>query len=264
MEVIKHRQQTPVDLIGLERQLSELLKEKGKYDQNHIMVLFKMYSYPPGLIQLYEEMNLTEEMLNYYIAQRDSKGILNLCQKKGQNESNLWVQALKYFAQSGSKNEIKTILSQIQNIQSLSPSLILNILSQDNPIDLETVREYFLYKLEQDKKEIDSDQLKVDSNTSKAREHRQYYYQLKTQAKKFQETNCAHPNCDHQVTLPSVHFLCGHSFSENCLTNLLDEERDNKGQLVCARCSKDHSYIKEQKKDYDSQIEDTTTFFDNL
>lgn len=51
----------------MENRINELLKEKNKYDENHLLVLFKMYDYSTGLIYLYEEMRLTEEMLNYYI-----------------------------------------------------------------------------------------------------------------------------------------------------------------------------------------------------
>lgn len=43
-------------------------------------------------------MNLKEELLNYYINDKNSMEILNICQKYGDTETNLWVQALKYFA----------------------------------------------------------------------------------------------------------------------------------------------------------------------
>lgn len=41
---------------------------------------------------------------------------------------------------------------------------------------------------------------------------------LKTQAQTFQETKCG--TCGSQLSNPSVHFMCGHSFHENCLESL--------------------------------------------
>lgn len=44
------------------------------------------------------------------------------------------------------------------------------------------------------------------------------YKKLKTQAQTFQETKCG--TCGSQLINPSVHFMCGHSFHENCLESL--------------------------------------------
>ena len=263
-EIIKHRQQKPQQLNELETKIKDLLKDHTKYDQNHLLVLFKMYDYSPGLIYLYKEMSLTEEMLNYYIVQKEKTNVINHCREYGKTETNLWVQAIKYFASSGSSQELRIILDEIKNHQSLSPLLILNILAVDGHIDFETVRDFFIHKLEKERQEIDADQQKVEQNVSKAKDYRQQYYLLKTQAKKFQENKCSHQNCDHQITLPSVHFLCGHSFSEQCLTQNYDEEKDPSGRLQCTRCFKDHNHTKNQKQDYDAQVNDSKQYFDQL
>ncbi len=71
-----------------------LLKENEndrKYDQNHLLVLFKMYSFSPGIIYLCEQMQLREELLNFYINKKESEKIIELCTKHGENETNLWV-----------------------------------------------------------------------------------------------------------------------------------------------------------------------------
>jgi hypothetical protein len=49
--------------------IKKLLNEtdRSKYDENHLLVLFKMYDYSPGVIQLCQNMGLREELLNYYV-----------------------------------------------------------------------------------------------------------------------------------------------------------------------------------------------------
>lgn len=62
-----------------------------------------MYNYSPGIffqsyfktikgiVYLCESMNLREELLNYYINNKNSKEIIKLCEKYGDTETNLWV-----------------------------------------------------------------------------------------------------------------------------------------------------------------------------
>jgi len=38
---------------------------------------------------------------------------------------------------------------------------------------------------------------------------------MKTTAKPFLSNNCSH--CQNGLTFPSIYFMCGHSFHENCL-----------------------------------------------
>lgn len=90
-----------MDLLESESQIIKMLKDdqyKDKYDKNHLLVLFKMYNFAPGIIHLCEELNLREELLNFYISNKEANKIIELCNLHGKTETNLWVQALKYFA----------------------------------------------------------------------------------------------------------------------------------------------------------------------
>ena len=78
---MKHRQQKDHKIYEIDSKITELLKpeNKKKFDENHILVLFKMYNYSPGIIYLCEQMNLREELLNYYIQNQNSEKIIELC-----------------------------------------------------------------------------------------------------------------------------------------------------------------------------------------
>lgn len=53
---MKHRQQKDHKIFEIDTKISELLKaeNKKKFDENHLLVLFKMYNYSPGIIYLCE------------------------------------------------------------------------------------------------------------------------------------------------------------------------------------------------------------------
>lgn len=160
---------------------------------------------------------MRDDLLNFYISRKNDEEIIDLCQKYGAEEVNLWIHALKYFAKPENKREtlIPKILKYLEQIHTLSPLLILSILSKNKNIEYKYVKDFFLNKLKQDKASIDKDREIVAKKTKKANESRAEYRKLKTTAKTFQSNHCA--QCLNSLSFPSVHFMCGHSFHENCL-----------------------------------------------
>ncbi len=111
-------------------------------------MLFKMHHFDPGIIYLCEKLQLHEELLQFYI-DREHKNkdddIIAHCQKSWKTYgTNLWVQALKYFISHPNKvDRIPDILEKITDVDTLSPLLVLNILSQNGNIPFEKVSKYF-------------------------------------------------------------------------------------------------------------------------
>ena len=64
----------------------------------------------------------------------------------------------------------------------------------------------------------------IKKNIRLADESRTDFRKLKTTAKPFLSNNCV--QCQNGLTFPSMHFMCGHSFHENCLG----------GDKECSRC----------------------------
>ena len=68
---------------------------------------------------------------------------------------------------------------------------------------------------------------------------------MKTTAKVFQAQKCS--ICKQTLSLPSIHFMCGHSFHENCL----DIEKEKKD---CILCIFDDSLIIERKDQINKNV----------
>lgn len=49
-----------------------------------------MYKFKPGIIHLYKDLKLKEELLNFYIMTNRGDKIIETC-KEAANETNLWV-----------------------------------------------------------------------------------------------------------------------------------------------------------------------------
>ena len=134
-------------------------------------------------------MKLKEELLNFYIMMNQGDKIIATCIKE-KSETNLWVQALKYFthpdrfadrkSKEDTEQKLKLILDNIQSLNTLSPLLVLNILAKNKNVEFKIVKDFFIKKLEEDRAQIEKDRLIVDKNTNEAKEHREEYMKLKT------------------------------------------------------------------------------------
>lgn len=95
-----------------------------------------MYNFDQGIIYLCGQLGMRDDLLNFYISLKKDNEILDLCTTYGHEETNLWIQALKYFAKPENKKEeqIPRILKHLEEIHTLSPLLILSILSKNKNI----------------------------------------------------------------------------------------------------------------------------------
>lgn len=102
---------------------------------------------------------MREELLNFYISIKENSQIIQLCKEHGKKESNLWIQALKYFAKPENEAEhmINEVLREISELQNLSPLLILNILAKNKNVNFQLVKQYFIDKIGKDRKQIEED-----------------------------------------------------------------------------------------------------------
>ena len=84
---------------GYQEKIMDVLRNsEKKYDHNHLLVIFKMYDFDQGIVYLCGLLGMRDDLLNFYINKKKDNEILDLCTTYGHEESNLWIQALKYFA----------------------------------------------------------------------------------------------------------------------------------------------------------------------
>jgi hypothetical protein len=57
----------------------------------------------------------------------------------------------------------------------------------------------------------------VTETNSKIENMREDIKKMKQIAKNFDSSNCSH--CDKPLSLPTVHFMCGHTYHDHCIEN---------------------------------------------
>jgi len=274
-ETLKWRTTADETLARFENNITNLLEAhelEKKFDKNHILVLFKMYKFGPGIVSLCEKMGLREELLDYYIERGDFGKTIELCKDHGDSEINLWVQALKYFStlskerrsytdeRGETRSMITDALTYIQRIDSLSPLLVLNILRNAKDLSMGEIKGYFRKKLEENTMDALRSFTMVREHTENTEKSRAEYKKLKTQAKIFQSESCS--ACGDKINLheneASVYFLCGHSYHQTCLAET------DKPHYECPRCAPDLNTKQEIVEDLKAKAGKTNQFFEKL
>mmetsp|Transcript_17398 Transcript_17398/g.29277 ORF Transcript_17398/g.29277 Transcript_17398/m.29277 type:complete len:126 (+) Transcript_17398:2808-3185(+) len=85
----------------------------------------------------------------------------------------------------------------------------------------------------------------------KISEMRQQIHDLKTQPKNFNPKNC--DSCQNPMSLPSIHFMCGHSFHDQCIES-------ETGKRFCTSCYNEFKDTIEKKEQYDLQAKNPQQF----
>lgn len=81
-------------------------------------------------------------------------------------------------------------------------------------ITLGYVRQYILSQLEHEENLISSHTQSIQQYKNDTEEIRKKIEQLRTTGMTFQGSRCQ--ACHHQLELPSLHFLCQHSYHQHC------------------------------------------------
>lgn len=233
----------------------ELLKNpEAHYVVDHAMILAKMYDFKPGLLYLYDRCKLYKEILQYYMDNNEYISILSQCKKHGDKDPSLWVQALSYFAEKDGdcRKEITEILNTISHRNLLPPLQVVQILSRNPNVTLSFVKEYITHRMQNESDAIKEDQRLMRNYQNETEKMRSEIEELKTSAKIFQLTKCS--ACMALLDLPSVHFMCMHSFHQRCL----NDEKE------CLLCSPDHRNILEIKRSQEQNAQQHDLFYKQL
>ena len=223
----KYRDKPDKEIELIEKKILLMIKDQniqGKLDKNHVLLLFKIYSFSQGVAEICRLMGLKTELLNYYIEKKDLNEIIKFCNEYGAEDPNLWITALNFICSKPTADEkndkekldlIPKVLEKIVNIENLSHILVLKILMGNDKIQASHIKKYFIQKIKNQQDEIKQELEIINENVQQIKDVQSKYMRLKTHAQNFQEGRCG--TCRTKLSYPTVHFMCGHSFHDNCL-----------------------------------------------
>ncbi|XP_036179944.1 vacuolar protein sorting-associated protein 11 homolog isoform X1 [Myotis myotis] len=219
------------------------------------LVLCQMHDFQDGVLHLYEQGKLYQQMMHYYMQHEQYRQVIEVCERHGEQEPSLWEQALSYFArkEEDCKEYVAAVLKHIENKNLMPPLLVVQTLAHNSTATLSVIRDYLVQKLQKQSQQIAQDELRVRRYREETTRIRQEIQELKASPKIFQKTKCS--ICNSALELPSVHFLCGHSFHQHCFESYSESDADCPTCLPENRKVMDMIRAQEQKRDLHDQFQ---------
>ncbi|KAJ8946786.1 hypothetical protein NQ314_008769 [Rhamnusium bicolor] len=120
-----------------------------KYDKSQALVVCHMHSFREGILYLYEEQKLYQQILRYHISKNDANSVLACCRRFGHQEPTLWVQALW----SCVRNTKHPSMDLLNEEKLFSPQLVIDAIGSGNAeVSLGHIRSYITNELRQEQK----------------------------------------------------------------------------------------------------------------
>ena len=99
--------------------------------------------------------------------------------------------------------------------------MVVEILSKPGKVTLGVCREYLMQWIKTQQAEIDENDRLIDEYRDECERTRKHIDDIQNKPKVFQATKCT--ACSHLLELPSVHFMCNHSFHLTCFESYITD-----------------------------------------
>eukprot|EP00475_Leptophrys_vorax_P003669 TRINITY_DN12152_c0_g1_i2.p1 TRINITY_DN12152_c0_g1~~TRINITY_DN12152_c0_g1_i2.p1 ORF type:complete len:731 (-),score=192.03 TRINITY_DN12152_c0_g1_i2:68-2260(-) len=228
-----------------------LTAKQARYNDEHALLLTKIYKFEDGMIYLYKRQKLYNQILQHYIQRDQNDKIIRLCQEYEQQDSSLWTQALTYFSMKGKEcqDQLREVLRHIDSNNLLPPLMVIRMLQKNSQTPIGIVKDYLTRKLQEDNTLIEAHEVEIQQLQEESMRMKDEIRDLQTNAKTYQNTKCN--VCKNTLDLPAVHFLCMHSYHVRCLQESDDE---------CPLCSPDYRKVLDIKEKNVAQAQNVEVF----
>ncbi|XP_058050899.1 vacuolar protein sorting-associated protein 11 homolog [Ahaetulla prasina] len=234
-----------------------LLLKSGKFQEvfDKALVLCQMHNFKDGILYLYEQHKLFQQIMHYHMQNGQYRKVVEVCELYGEQEACLWEQALGYFAhkEEDCKEYMAAVLARIETKNLMPPLLVVQTLAHNSTATLSVIKDYLISKLQRQSCQIEQDEQKIQKYREETKRIRHDIEELKTSPKIFQKTKCS--ICTSALELPSVHFLCGHSFHQHCFESYSESGSECPTCLPENRKVMDMIRAQEQKRDLHDQFQ---------
>lgn len=148
-------------------------------------------------------------------------------------------------------------MSEIANKRLLSPQLVIEAIgtAQSN-ISLAHIRPYITKELNKELAVIKKDQESTEKYSKDIKNLKEHLENLKTGTTVIQGSRCA--ACQHQLELPTVYFMCQHSYHQYCFQSFSENENE------CPACVPKNQKLLEMLKARENTKDLHETFHSDL
>ncbi|KAJ5184224.1 hypothetical protein N7492_001840 [Penicillium capsulatum] len=193
---------------------------------SNVLLLSDLSNFREGSTLVREQEGLRLDIFRSFTSAKDTQGAIQALRRYGPDEPQLYVDALTYFASSPvileeAGDELDVVLQRIDEDGLLSPLQVIQALSNNAVVTMGRVKKYLSDNIDRERKDISTNRRLISSYKSETATKQQELDNLASRPVVFQSRRCQ--SCGGTLDLPTVHFLCRHSFHERCLNRVDDE-----------------------------------------
>ncbi|KIN01275.1 hypothetical protein OIDMADRAFT_41873 [Oidiodendron maius Zn] len=235
-------------------------------DTSNVLLLSHLSDFSDGSILVREQAGLRFDIFRSYTSAKDTRGAIKALRKYGPEEPQLYPAALAYFTSDSrileeAGDELDAVLKKIDQDGLMAPLQVIQTLSTNSIATMGMVKTYLQQTIERERSLIASNRRLISSYRAETLDKRKEISNLSTKPQTFNATRCA--ACGGQLTLPTVHFLCKHSYHQTqCLNVQIDTDGNVEGD--CPMCRKDNDTIRAIRRAQDETADRHDMFLDAL
>uniref|UniRef100_A0A1I8J5J3 Vacuolar protein sorting-associated protein 11 homolog n=1 Tax=Macrostomum lignano TaxID=282301 RepID=A0A1I8J5J3_9PLAT len=237
-----------------EQRALELLKTGSDcYDSDAFLLRCYLCQFWPGVMLLCERTGRYDLLLRHYTERGQYDSLFKLCETVGHRHKDLWRQALLYYARSdepAAQQYLARVLEYMRSTGLMSPLSIVSLLCTHSQATLGAISSFLVEHLRDEAAQAEADERIVEEARTKTQSIQRQMEELQLQPKVFQNQRCS--ICHSQLDIPSVHFLCDHSFHLHCFQSFSETEAE------CPNCAAENREALEAVSLWRSQSGDSS------
>ncbi|KAF8271913.1 hypothetical protein EI94DRAFT_1678503 [Lactarius quietus] len=224
--------------------------ERLPYDPTHALILCATRDFTPGLVLLWERLGMHEEVLRFWMEQ-DRRGeagagalVMRCLSQYGEAAPQLYKLALRFFTSAPElmarhTQDLGEVLRVIEERAIMPPLVVVQVLSRNDVASVGLVKDWLLARIRTAREEVHTDEQLTASYRLETATKLKQVEELSDpdHPRLFHATQCA--QCGGHLDLPSIHFMCNHSFHQRCLG---DHDTE------CPLCVRAHGVIQEIRR----------------
>ncbi|TVY30984.1 Vacuolar protein sorting-associated protein 11-like protein, partial [Lachnellula hyalina] len=234
-------------------------------DTSNVLLLSHLSNFRDGTTLVREQAGLRFDIFRSYTSAKDTRGAIKALRRYGPEEPQLYPAALSYFTSDPrileeAGDELDVVLKKINNDRLMAPLQVIQTLSTNAVATMGMIKTYLQQTIERERKEIASNRQLIDSYRNETHDKRQEITDLATKPQTYNNTRCSF--CSLPLNLPTVHFLCKHSFHQHCINVQLDEDGNVEGE--CPKCRNQTDTIRAVRRAQEESTDKHDMFLDAL
>jgi len=201
-------------------------------DMERCLLLCQMHRFLPGISYIYGKTDKVEEIVDVLIKEKNLIDLVRLCQMR--NDPDTWLKVLAVVARQDNvpSDQLLLFLDGLSSNSGLAVLPVIEILSKSPTVPLGLVQPFLIDWLKKQRTQMSSDEAAISEHERQIAETTRAIENLQMTVQIFQMSKCR--ACDKPLSVPTVHFLCHHSYHQHCF-----ESYTEGGQ--CPACKKSPS-----------------------